>query len=176
MRDDEASRVIVLGIAPGVVNLAYCVLHYKEGIGWLPMARAAELLKGIRLNGATLPTDFVRKAQQHAKILRVVLERFPPVLIAVGPPARPKEPELRIEAARLVLRLLVSELNQMGVPLRHMEWRTKEEIATVLGLDKWRSVLDGRIGNQGRLKKPAVRLAAATALAGGTQLLAENHK
>jgi len=168
--------VIVLGIAPGVRNLAYCVLHYKEGDGWLPAVRLAELLKGIRLNGASLPTDLRRKAGHHIKILGVVLERFPPVLIAVGPPAIPSEPELHTEAARLVLRLFVAELAERGVPLRHMEWRTKDALARALGSDKWRNVLDGRIENESRLHKPAVRVAAAAALAGGIALHAETHK
>lgn len=168
--------MIVLGIAPGVRNLAYCVLHYKEGEGWLPTAQLAELLKGIRLNGATLPNDLRRKVGHHVKILGVVLERFPATLIAVGPPAIPSEPEFHTEAARFVLRLLVTELGQQGLPLRHVEWRTKPELAAALGIDKWRSVLDGRIANGARLRKPAVRVAAATALAGGLLLHAENRK
>lgn len=168
--------MIVLGIAPGVRNLAYCVLHYKEGEGWLPTVRLAELLKGIRLHGATLPTDLRRKAGHHAKILSVVLERFPPVLIAVGPAAIPTEPEFHTEAARFVLRMVVGELAQAGMPVRHLEWRTKPELAHALGIDKWRNILDGRIANEAKLRKPAVRVAAAAALAGGLVLQAENHK
>jgi len=168
--------VIVLGIAPGVRNLAYCVLHYKEGEGWLPTVRLAELLKGIRLNGASLPHDLQRKAGHHVKILTVVLERFPPMLIAVGPPALPTEPEFHTEAARFVLRLLVGELKHHGLPLRHMEWRTKPELARALGIEKWRNVLDGRIADEARIVKPAVRVAAAAALAGGLTLQGQNNK
>ena len=169
--------MIVLGIAPGGRNLAYCVLHYKEGEGWLPTVRLAELLKGIRLHGASMATDLQRKAGHHVKILTVVLERFPPTLIAVGPPALSTEPEFHTEAARFVLKMLITKLSHAGLPLRHMEWRTKTELAHALGIDKWRSVLDGRIADPtGRVKKPAVQIAAAAALAGGLSLHRQNNK
>ena len=108
--------------------------------------------------------------------MSVVLERFPPLLIAVGPAAI-VEPEFHTEAARFVLRMVAAELSQNGMPVRHLEWRTKPELAQALGIDKWRSVLDGRIVDARRLtKKPAVMVAAAAALAGGLVLQAENHK
>lgn len=176
----------MVGIAPGVRNLAYCVLNYNgEGLPRIP-GFGADLLKGIRLNGALTLGDLQRKANVHVKVLSVVFERFPPVVVAVGPQAVPRENELQVQAARFVLHLLVAGLAERGMRVQHAEWRTKEELLAALGGTRWSNVLNGRIAQpadeQGRLKlerrlgKPAVRLAAAAALAGGNLLNQQNQK
>lgn len=178
--------MIVIGVAPGVRNLAYCVLSYNgEGLPRVP-GFGADLLKGIRLNAASTFSDLQRKANVHLKVLSVVFERFPPVVIAVGPQAVPRENELQVQAARLVLHLLVAGLADRGAKIQHAEWRTKPELLAALGATKWSTVLDGRIAEppeptsraklERRLAKPAVRIAAATALAGGALLKPENLK
>lgn len=171
---EACSILIVLGIAPGLQNLGYCIVSYKDD-GSLPKARYRELLKGIWMRGATAPAELQKKAKAHRMVLDIVLERWQPVLIAVGPPALPKEPAIQVDAARFVLRVFFSELIGAGLPMRYIEWQTKEEIAAVLGLDEWRRVLPGRLLNAQGIKKPALQVAAATALAGGSVLLAEKQ-
>jgi hypothetical protein len=178
--------VIVVGIAPGVRNLAYCVLHYRDGELPRVPGFGADLLKGIRLNGATSFLDLQRKASVHVKILSVVLERFPPVVLAVGPQAVPRESELQVEAARLVLKLLVAGLADRGMRIEVMDWDSKEELLEELGASRWSSVLGGRIAQpdearareklERRLRKPAVRIAAAAALAAGSRRKLENSQ
>ena len=146
-------------------------MYGDEGV--LPTAGLRELLKGIRMNGARLPLDFQRKFSAHAKILDVVLERATPVVIAVGPPALASEPVLQVETARFCLRAIAGELARQGLPVRHFEWRTKDELVEVLGLADWNQVLLGRLQNSKGIKKPAVQVAAATALAGGSLYRAE---
>lgn len=162
----------MLGIAPGVQNLAYCVVSYGDE-GKLPTAGLRQLLKGIRMKGAKSPLEFQRKFSAHAKILDVVFERSLPVIVAVGPPALASEPMLQVETARLCIKVLAHELARRGLPIRHFEWRTKDELVNVLGLAGWNQVLFGRLQNASLIKKPAVQVAAATALAGGSSYLSE---
>lgn len=172
-RHDEAcSLLVVLGVAPGLQRLAYCAVTYGDQ-GTLPEAGIRQLLKVIRMNGAASPLEFQKKFVPHAKILDVVLERALPVVVAVGPPASSSEPLLQVETARFCLRLLVQELARQGLPVRHFEWRTKDELVEELGLAGWNQVLLGRLKNASRIKKPALQLAAATALAGGSAFFAE---
>lgn len=186
--------MIVLGIAPGVRQLAYCVLHYSDP-GELPRVPdfGADLLKGIRTHGTKTLFDLQKKARIHVKILDVILERFPPLIIAVGPAAISTEPELHVEAARLVLRLAVAGMREQGFRIELAEWRTKAEVTDALDADKWSTILDGRIENTAwtpidkaarkraerltqRLRKPAVCIAAASALAAGRRLRPETYK
>lgn len=181
--------MIVLGIAPGLQNLGYCVVSCDANRE-LPHALYWELLKGIWMRGATAPAELQKKAKAHRLVLDIVLERWQPMLIAVGPPALTKEPKLQVEATRFVLRLLLTELIGAGLPVRYIEWQTKQEIADVLGIAEWRQVLAGRLTtaehtaapeddpedlppSPRELKKPALQIAAATALAGLAVLQAE---
>ena len=214
--------MIVLGIAPGVRNLAYCVLSYKDEefpeavvckacdrrvkvprngldpltpsakltcecgetvhvqryLPWVPRF-GADLLKGIRMNGATVLGDLQRKATAHVRVLDVIFQRFPPVVIGVGPPARPNEPELHTEAARFVLRLAVAALAEQNMRIQQFDdWRTKDDLLDELHVKQWSKVLRGRIENldaKRQLGKPGVQIAAATALAASARYM-RNHK
>lgn len=155
--------MIVVGIAPGVRNLAYCVLHYKEG--HLPRVPkfGADVLKGVKPG---TDKDRLRdKVAIHMKVFEVVLERFPPTIIAIGPPAVKSEPRLYIEAARLVVGALVARLQREGVPVELVSLRTRDELVEALGATSWSSALSGRLEPMERVKTRSVKVAAATALA-----------
>lgn len=166
--------MIVVGIAPGVRNLAYCVLHYKEGELPRVPKYGADVLKGVKPAGNA--ERLREKVSIHMKVFEVVLERFPPTVIAIGPPAVKSEPRLYIESARFVLGMLVARLQREGLPVELMSWRTRDELVDVLEAPSWSSALVGRLEPMKRVKTRAVKVAAATALAAGSLVIAGKYK
>jgi hypothetical protein len=147
--------VIVVGISPGLRTLTYCVLEFP-GMGKNgrkkadPKIRDLELMKGGRVKKAASPgpDELRRKANPHALVLDVVLERAmdestrlgTTTIMAVGPSANDEEPEDHDRVVRLLLKQMVETLRSAGFRIEHREWQTESELRKVLGADVRRTV------------------------------------
>ena len=101
---------MVLGIAPGLGAVGYCVLDIDaRGVGHcldydvLMGNRAAQLGRAnADLSLATI-AQLVHRFRVHRMIIEVVCERHYPCVLAIGPAAVSREPPLYISAARSAL-------------------------------------------------------------------------
>lgn len=154
--------VVVLGVAPGIKRLAYVVLLAR---GEHPRMLDHDVVRGARTQAATPESELRRKAGIPLKILEVVIERAPPVVIAVGPPGFESEPTLHIQMCRVALRLLVAAMNEQGFRIQYREWPTREELAAELGSRSLRGATK-KIDGIALIRGKPLELAAASALAG----------
>lgn len=101
--------MFVLGIAPGAQALAYTVLAYERG---RPRSELldTDVLRAGRVT-AKDALDIARRCRAHQLILDVVLERHPPAILVLGPPANPREPIEHVGLVRVALRLLAATFN-----------------------------------------------------------------
>jgi hypothetical protein len=101
---------VVLGIAPGLSAVGYCVLDIDaRGVGHcldydvLMGNRAAQLGRAnADLSLATL-AQLIHRFRVHRMIIEVVCERHYPCVLAIGPAALSREPPEFIVAARKAL-------------------------------------------------------------------------
>jgi len=108
-----------------------------------------DILLGSRLKNST--ADLLKRANVHRLILDVVRERYPPTLIAIGPPNRENEPADHVAAAREMLHLLARFLSIPTITLdtddisRVLKKHRRESLAraverrleTPIGGDRW---------------------------------------
>lgn len=147
---------IVLGVTPGIRALSYVVLDVS---GALPVSIDHDVLTGGRIK-ETL-ADLAKKAYVHGLILSVVLERDPPLMLAIGPACNPKDPPEHVLAARAVLTALAMRFRVQVVDVSEED--VHRALAPEAGVSLSRIVhrhLSGMIGSNDR----RVAMAAAVAL------------
>jgi len=96
----------VVGISPGLSAVGYCVLDVDAAgrahcltYDVLTGNRAAQLERaGIDISIANV-VQLATRFRIHSRILNVVLERYYPCVVAIGPAAINKEPPKFVEAA-----------------------------------------------------------------------------
>ena len=156
--------VVVLGVAPGIRHLAYVVL----AVGGGPKHRTLDhdVLKGARATPETPSAEVRKKAGIALKILEVVIERAPPAILVIGPPASSKEPALHVDACRILLRLLAHALTEHGLKVRVFEQATQADLLETLGTSSLKRIVAQKIDGFGAVRAKPLQLAAASALAG----------
>ena len=165
--------MIVLGITPGVRSLAYCVLSLRDGSDE-PELLDSDLLKGGRVAAGDDERRILKKAAP-ALILHIVLERAfdlnrkEPVVMAIGPGSE-KEPETLVFLVRAMLTGLAVELEERGVRIECINWRTASELDTVLGMEATKAVRRQLNRQSPDLIRSSYVLAAGTALAAIRQM------
>lgn len=102
----RSAPAIVLGVTPGIRALSYVVLDFS---GSMPVSVDHDILTGGRLKEKSL-ADLGKKAYVHGLILSVVLERDPPLALAIGPACNKKDPPEHVLAARAMLLMLAGRL------------------------------------------------------------------
>ena len=154
--------MIVLGVAPGLGELAYSVLAYHAG------ATQADPVDSDVLHAGRgpLPTSafqVLRRTHVHHMILGVVCERWTPALVVLGPAVRPKEPPEHVDSVRQLIRIIAVSLS---VPV--VDLPDKDAMLSALGAEarSWRNhVADGLRSPMGSQDRRIV-LATATGIAG----------
>jgi hypothetical protein len=102
---------VVLGIAPGLGAVGYCVLDIDaHGVGHcldydvLMGNRAAQLDRAnADLSLAVNVAQLISRFRVHRMIIEVLCERHYPFALAIGPAALSREPPLYVSAARSAL-------------------------------------------------------------------------
>lgn len=157
--------MIVVGIAPGLQHLAYCVLMFPNA-GERAMRGAPVDLDILKTRRGS-DDEWHKKALVHTRTLGVVFERASPAVIAIGPQLKPKEPPTQIEIVRLVLRAFATGPCAEWISA-YYEWRTPDELGAVLAVpgNKARTVLPAYIDQQAVLGSVPTQQAAAIAVAG----------
>lgn len=154
--------MIVLGVAPGLRALSYCVLSFHDE------AEKADIVDcDVLLNGrAPKPQnmwDATKRGRVHNLILGVVCERHTPAVVALGPPLVSGETSEHVSAVRMTIRLLAGGF---GIPV--YEFRARQDVqrrlhccdrALAKGVEDY---VDAKATSQDR----RVVLAMATAAAG----------
>lgn len=101
--------MIAIGIAPGLKNLAYCVLVFDQaGRG---TCLDCDVLRGTKASEDVTFEVLIRKARAHQLILQTVFERAEPLrgaVLGIGPPLAMKELPRNIEAVRQMLQALAT--------------------------------------------------------------------
>lgn len=120
---EEAPQALSLGITPGLSSVGYCFLAFE------PTGRITavdfDVLIGTRPSqrrklGIPDPTplssltELMERFRVHSYLLEILMERFTPIVVAVGPPARSREPAVFSQAASGAIQLLGSAL---GIPV-----------------------------------------------------------
>ena len=156
--------MIIVGIAPGLRHLSYCVLSFRdEGPG---EQIDSDILKTGR--GAIGLDEWIwrSKVSVHCKLLEIVFERASPAIVAVGPQLDPHESPLQVSVARLVLRAFAEGPCRQWVRT-YYEWPTPEGLGRVLGLppSRFRQSLKDHLREPGVIRAPQIQRAAAVAIA-----------
>lgn len=156
--------MIALGIAPGLQALAYSVLSYPSG------AKQAELLDAdtLRAGRAISPAaslDLMRRFRAHSLILDVVLDRHPPAIIVLGPPANPHEAPEAIGVVRLALFAIGQTFG-----VRVLDLGDPKALYAALGVSQSRALTgefrDGIAGDVVVPRDKRILVATAAAIAG----------
>ncbi len=157
--------MIIVGIAPGLRHLSYCVLGFSD-----------EQASGVQVDSDILKTGrgvigldegiWRNKVNTHCRLLEIVFERASPAIVAVGPQLDPNESELQVSVARLVLRAFAKGPCQQWIH-RYYEWTTPEELGRVLGLppSRFRQSLKTHLKEPDTIRAPQIQRAAAIAIA-----------
>jgi hypothetical protein len=168
------TRVIVLGITPGVRSLAYCVLALRDGSDE-PELVDSDLLKGGRVKAGDTESLIKKKMGPHALVLHIVLERAfelnqkEPVLMAIGP-GTDKEPAELVFLVRAMLTGLAIELKERGIRIDCINWQSSGELDRVLGMEATKAVRRQLNRKAPDLIRSSYVLAAGTALAAIRQM------
>ena len=107
--------MLVLGIAPGLDALAYSVVWWKDDGDVIAVDTDILRCRPLSLEGKRNPE---KRSRVHMLVLSVVAERFPPTQICIGPVIDPREPELHVQAALLMIRAVAAA---GGVPVIRIE-------------------------------------------------------
>lgn len=158
--------MIVVGIAPGLRHLSYCVLLFREPGGFGEQVDS-DILKTGRGEIGLDQGIWRNKIATHCRLLEIVFERASPAIVAVGPALDPDEPELQVEVARLVLRAFAKGPCAQWVR-SYYEWKTPDELGRVLGVKppKFRPALKAHLKEPGTIRARQIQHAAAVAIAG----------
>lgn len=112
-----ATRVIVVGISPGLLVLEYVIIQWD---GRLATYQDTDTNRARASRGA----DFGRRANVHRLILSVIVERSEPsVLVGLSPPYSHREPAAEVNVVRGVIEELVQTAGG-----RTASWDTPEEL------------------------------------------------
>jgi hypothetical protein len=156
--------VIAIGLTSGLGSIAYSVLDVSsensEVLWW-------EVMPGPRKRRKV---SHYRRYKAHRLMLSIIFDRWPPTVIALGPPSTDDEP---IEWV-VFMRSAIFELGgYLGVPVELFD--TDEKIAEGLGAEDCgrgnglKSLVRRRISTFNSNKRRVI-LATATALAGANRL------
>lgn len=154
--------MVVLGVAPGLSELAYAVLAYHSGAVQADPIDADVLHAG---RGPTPVSDYQisRRSRVHHMLLGIVCERHTPALVVLGPAVRPKEPPEHVQSVRLILRTIAFGF---GVPIIDLPDKTDMLLALGAAERSWRREVSDAL----RVPMPShdrrIVLATATAIAG----------
>lgn len=157
-------RLIAIGLTSGLGSIAYSVLDVSsaesELLWWEVMPGPRERRK----------VSHYRRYKAHRLMLSMIFDRWPPTVIALGPPSTDDEPTEWV----VFMRAAVFELGRY-LNVRVVLFDTDEKIAAELGAaDRGRgnglkSLVRKRLTDFNS-NKPRVILATATAMAGAIQL------
>lgn len=153
--------MIVLGVAPGLSELAYSVLAcYPDAVLVDPID--ADVLHGGRGGPPASVIALQRRTHVHHMILGLVFERHTPALVVLGPASKTNEPDEHVNGVRMLLRVIAE-----GVRVPVIELPDKLDMIAALGADQrsWRRSVDDRLREPISHDRRIV-LATATALAG----------
>lgn len=154
--------MIVLGVAPGLSELAYSVLAFHAAADQADPIDA-DVLHAGRGPTPNNPFHIAKRSHVHHMILGVIAERHTPALFVLGPACRTKEPTEHVESVRLVLRVIA-----MGIQIPVIDLSDKLEMVRALGADQrsWRSSVDALLRRPLGSADRRIVLATATAVAG----------
>lgn len=163
---------VVLGIAPGLTAVGYCVLQVDENSGIVHcldydvlMGNRAAQLDRANANLATATiAQLVQRFHAHALILSVVFERHYPLVLAIGPAATTKEPDKHIRAARQALKDMAKLFGIRVITI------SKEQLKDAFPGEKLRSVVQDRIATPIGSRDRRVLRAAGAALAAANEV------
>lgn len=154
--------MVVLGVAPGLGELAYAVLAYHSG------ALQADPIDSDVLHAGRgpLPTadwQISNRSRVHHMLLGIVAERHTPALVVLGPPVRPKEPVEHVQSVRLIIRAIA-----FGLHIPIIDLPDKTDMILALGADQrsWRRAVTDGIRGPLPSQDRRIVLATATAIAG----------
>lgn len=121
--------MVILGVAPGIRTLSYCVLARTNGV-WEIVD--FDTLRGAGVAATVLAVigarDLLRSFRVHSLILSVILERHLPTVIVVGAPADSGEDRRFVDAATEALKEMGDEA---GIDL--LEVSDMESMCAALG-------------------------------------------
>ncbi len=89
--------MIVLGLTSGLTSIGYSIVEVTEPTELRQLE--CNVLPGTRMRGV----HTLKRCFSHHLVLTVLLERHPPMLIALGPPLSEKEPREYVLAFREML-------------------------------------------------------------------------
>lgn len=160
--------MIVVGIAPGLRHLAYCVLAFPNtGSDRRGTKVDSDILRVGRGEVGSTEEIWRRKAGVHLGLIEIVIERAAPAIVAVGPALDPRESVLHVEFVRMVLRGLIHGTCGQWVS-RYHEWRSPSDLALALDLpmSQVRQSLQLHLESPNGLRSRPVQRAATIAIAG----------
>lgn len=109
---DQRMRVVAMGITPGLASVGFCALEFERAgkiraidfdilIGTRPTQR--KKLGIPEPTALSSLTELVDRFRVHGHLLKVIVERHEPIVVAVGPPAKTREPvEFSIAATKAI--------------------------------------------------------------------------
>ena len=154
--------MVVLGVAPGLSELAYAVLAYHSG------ALQADPVDSDVLHAGRGPVptsiwQITTRSRVHHMLLGIVCERHTPALMVLGPAVKPKEPIEHVQAVRLILRAIAAGLH---IPV--VELPEKADMLLALGADQrsWRRAVTDGLRQPLASQDRRIVLATASAIAG----------
>lgn len=124
---DEAAPALSLGITPGLSSVGYCFLAFEPAgriltVDWdvLIGTRPSQRKKlGIpEPTPQSSPSELMKRFRVHGYLLEVLMERHTPVVVAIGPPSRSREPAVFWQAAAAGIEILGDTL---GVPVHRID-------------------------------------------------------
>jgi hypothetical protein len=151
---------IVLGVTPGIKSLAYVVL---DASGERPTSLDHDVLTGGRLKKDSSLAELGKKAYVHGLILSVILERDPPLMVALGPACNPKDPPEHQTVARMVILGLAKRFGVTVVDVSDLD--VQQDLSPEPGVSLARVVHKRLLGALGSNDRRIV-LAAAVGLVG----------
>lgn len=165
----------VIGVSPGLSAVGYCVLDVDpQGMAHcldfevLTGNRAAQLERaGIDIALATA-AQLVSRFQIHSKILNVVLERYYPCVIAVGPAALSREPPAFIEAAVTALQ---SSASLFGLQVKFVD---QDQLRDAFPGERLAAAVQSRLSTPIGSRDKRVLRAAAAGLAAAQEVRTES--
>lgn len=162
---------VVLGIAPGLSAVGYCVLdidaqglaHCLDYDVWSGNRTAQLDRANANLSTATI-AQLIRRFHCHALLVDVLFERHYPLVLSIGPPATSKEPDKHVRAASKALKDMA---RPFGIRVHTF---TKDQLRDAFPGEKLRTLVQDRLASPIGSKDRRVLRAAGAALAAANEV------